>query len=221
MRAFGRTVYLVAALAAACAHSQEAVPALPEPDTTGGIGVEEALEARRSVRRYADRGLTLAEVGQLLWAAQGITSPRGFRAAPSAGALYPFTVYLVAGEVDGLPAGAYSYSPDGHLLQAGVPGDLRAELQRACLGQECVGAAPACLVLVAEPSVTTSVYTRRGTMYVHMEAGHISQNIYLQCESLGLGTVAVGALDPDRIGEMLELSGDSEPMYVMPVGAVR
>jgi len=220
LRVLARTAYLTVALAASCAHSQEAAPALPEPDRESGTSIEEALEARRSVRRYSDRALTLAEVGQLLWAAQGTTSQRGFRTAPSAGALYPFTVYLVAGEVEGLEAGAYRYSPEEHVLEPAASGDLRADIQRACLGQHCVGSAPASLVLVAEPSVTTSVYRSRGMIYVHMEAGHISQNVYLQCQSLGLGTVAVGALDPSGLREVLGLSEELVPMYVMPLGAL-
>ncbi|MGM0628290.1 MAG: SagB/ThcOx family dehydrogenase [Candidatus Fermentibacterota bacterium] len=220
MRVLTRTAFLTVALAASCAHSQEAVSPLPEPDREGGTSIEEALEARRSVRRYSDRPLTLAEVGQLLWAAQGITSQRDFRTAPSAGALFPFTVYLVAGEVEGLEAGAYRYLPEEHGLEPVASGDRRADLQRACLDQGCVGSAPASLVLVAEPSVTTSVYSGRGMIYVHMEAGHISQNVYLQCESLGLGTVAVGALDPAGLRDVLGLSEELVPLYVMPLGAL-
>ena len=220
MGVMARTAYLTVILAASCAHSQEAVPALPEPDRDSGTSIEEALEARRSVRRYSDRALTLAEVGQLLWAAQGVTSQRGFRTAPSAGALFPFAVYLVAGEVDSLPAGAYRYLSGGHRLEPVAEGDLRPDIQRACLGQRCVGSAPASLVLVAEPSVTTSVYSQRGMIYVHMEAGHISQNVYLQCESLGLGTVAVGALDPSALRGILGLSDELLPLYVMPLGGL-
>jgi len=220
MRILARTAYLTVMLAASCAHSQGPAPVLPEPDRESGTSVEEALEARRSVRRYSDRALTLEEVGQLLWAAQGITSRRGFRTAPSAGALFPFTVYLVAGEVEGLEAGAYRYSPEQHVLEPAVSGDLRAELQRTCLGQHFVGSAPASLVLVAEPSITTSVYSSRGMIYVHMEAGHISQNVYLQCESLGLGTVAVGALDPSGLRDLLGVSEELVPLYVMPLGAL-
>ncbi len=213
-------MYAAAALAVSCARSRGAVGPLPEADTSSGTSVEESLEARRSVRSYSDRPLTLSEVAQLLWAAQGITSSRGFRTAPSAGALYPFTVYLVAGRVDSLEAGVYRYLPQEHSIERVAGGDRRPELREACLGQSCVGSAPVCLVLVAEPSVTTSVYVNRGMMYVHMEAGHISQNIYLQCHALGLGTVAVGALDPSAVGRILGLPEDSEAMYVMPVGAL-
>jgi SagB-type dehydrogenase family enzyme len=214
-----RTLCAALLLAVSCTgHGADAV-SLPAPDTEGGrLSVEEALQQRRSRRRYGSGPLTLEEAGQLLWAAAGVTSARGFRTAPSAGALYPFTVYLVVSEVEGLEPGAYIYDPEDHALEPSAAGDLGGRLMEACLGQEWVGEAAASIVLAADYGVTTSVYSSRGEMYVHMEAGHISQNIYLQCEALGLGTVAVGAFRPADVAGLLDLPEGLEALYVMPVG---
>ena len=94
---------------------------LPEPRRDSGVSVEAALQRRRSVREYADKALTVAEVAQLLWAAQGITAPGGRRTAPSAGALYPLETYVVVGNVSGLAPGVYRYLRQGHhqLWQSG------------------------------------------------------------------------------------------------------
>ncbi|MGY4706194.1 SagB/ThcOx family dehydrogenase [Candidatus Bipolaricaulota sp. J31] len=194
---------------------------LPEPRLVGEVSLEEAIARRRSIRSYADFPLTLAEVGQLLWAAQGITEPRrGFRAAPSAGATYPLELHLVVGEgtVEGLAAGVYRYLPEGHRLSRRLSGDLRARLAAAALGQPWVRAAPVCIVITAVYRRTTARYGERGVRYVHLEAGHVGQNIYLQAVALGLGTVAVGAFRDEEVAGLLELPADEEPLYIFPVG---
>ena len=221
MRSKGASLVLALLALTSCGFSQDDAVPLPAPRLSGEVTVEEALEARRSVRRYGNRSLTLEETGQLLWAAAGVTSPRGFRTAPSAGALYPFTVYLAAGRVDSLSPGIYRYEPLEHALIGLGQGDVREDLREACLGQSCVGEAPASIILVARESVTTSVYGDRGRMYVHMEAGHISQNVYLQCQALGLGTVAVGAFAPEALGGILGLPEGEKALYVLPVGSLQ
>ena len=195
--------------------SGEVVP-LPEPRLRGEMSVEEAIAKRRSVRSYRDESLTLEELSQLLWSAQGITSSNGYRSAPSAGATYPFEVYVVVGNVEGLELGIYRYIPGKHALELVKSGDYRIELQRACLDQEWVGSAPVDIVLVAFYERTTEVYGERGVRYVHMEAGHIGQNVYLQATALGLGTVAVGAFHDDEVASLLGTEG--APLYVFPVG---
>ncbi len=194
------------------------VQKLPQPRLDGGMSVEKALRERRSIREYRRAPLTIAEVSQLLWAAQGITSPRGFRTAPSAGALYPLDAYLVAGDVEGLPAGVYHYQPADHALTMNLPGDLRSLLSGAALGQASLRSAPAVLVLAAVYDRTTRKYGKRGIRYVHMDAGHSAENIYLQATALGLGTVAVGAFDDAEVGKVLGFPKDEEPLYIMPVG---
>ncbi|MFA4668153.1 SagB/ThcOx family dehydrogenase [Pyrococcus kukulkanii] len=192
---------------------------LPEPRLTGEMSVEEAIAKRRSIRRYRNESLTLQELSQLLWAAQGITEPnRKFRAAPSAGATYPFEVYVVVGKVKDLEPGIYHYDPFSHSIKLIKRGDFRRALQKAALNQAWVGSAAIDIVLVAYYERTTKYYGERGRMYVHMEAGHIGQNIYLQATALNLGTVAVGAFYEDQVAEILGVDG--VPLYIFPVGKI-
>jgi len=190
--------------------------ALPEPDTLGHRTVEQALVHRRSVRSFSSGALTLAEVGQVLWAAQGWTAAWGGRTAPSAGGTYPMELYLVAGKVDGLKPGVYRYLGDGHALEKVKSGDVRQGLAGAALGQTCISAAPAVLVLTCEYKRTTGRYGERGFRYVHMEAGHVGQNVHLECEALGLGTVMIGAFVDAGVKRVLGTG--LEPLYIMPVG---
>ncbi len=191
---------------------------LPPPRLDGAMSVERALLTRRSVRGYRDEPLTLAEAGQLLWAAQGITSSRGLRAAPSAGALYPLEVYLVAGRVDGIAPGIYRYRPAGHILERVVSGDRREDLCRAAFGQSPPENAPASLVFTAVYGRTTRKYGERGLRYVYMDHGHAAENVYLQAVSLGLGTVLIGAFDDEAVKRFLSLPAGEEPLSIMPVG---
>ncbi|MDI3474513.1 MAG: hypothetical protein PWQ79_1533 [Thermococcaceae archaeon] len=191
---------------------------LPPPRLEGSMSLEEAIAKRRSRREYKNEPLTLEELGQLLWAAQGITSPDGKRAAPSAGATYPFEVFVVAGNVEGLEPGIYHYDPFTHSLELVKAGDFRRELQKAALDQKWVGDAAVDIVLVAFYERTTKVYGERGYRYVYMEAGHIGQNIYLQATSLGLGTVAIGAFHDEEVARII--GTDGAPLYIFPVGRV-
>ena len=191
---------------------------LPDPALEGNVSVEEALQERRSARIYAKIPLTLAEIGQILWAAQGVTDDRGYRTAPSAGALYPLEVYIVAGDVIDLAPGVYHYQPEKHLLIPISSGDRRADLQAAAINQTPVGGAPATVVITAIPDRTTAKYSERGLRYVDMEAGHASENIYLQVAAIRLGTVTIGAFDDDGVREILGLPEDEVPLYLMPVG---
>lgn len=170
------------------------------------------------MRDYPDEPLALVEVAQLLWAAQGITSSDGLRAAPSAGALFPLELFLVSGNVANLPAGVYRYRPQQHCLLSVVPGDRRMELCGAALAQEQVLAAPATIVIAAVYSRTTWKYSERGIRYVHMDVGLAAENIYLQATALGLGAVFMGAFHDSEVQRMLSLPPDAEPLCIMPVG---
>lgn len=191
---------------------------LEPPRHRSDTSVEEALIERRSVREYTGEALTLGEVSQLLWAAQGTTDRKGFRTAPSAGALYPLEVYVVVGDVTGLSPGVYRYVPDEHeILRVGSE-DRRVELAAASLDQEWVKEAAVDLVFTAVPERTTSKYGDRGVRYVHMEAGHAAQNVYLQAETLGLGITVIGAFDDARVHEIVAASAEEQPLYVISVG---
>ncbi len=202
-------------------HSEEIIK-LPEPDEYGTISVEEAIEKRRSVRSFQDKEISLDDVSRLLWAAQGIThEERGLRSSPSAGATYPLEIYLVVGRVESVDAGVYRYLPEKNSLELVLENDVRKNLQKAALGQDFISEAPISIVISGIYERTTSVYGERGEMYVHMEVGHAAQNIYLQCESLSLGTVVVGAFEDERVKEVLALSENKKPFYVLPIGKQR
>ncbi len=194
---------------------------LPEPKHDSNTSIEEALLKRRSVRTFKDSPLSLAEVSQLLWAAQGITSQRGLRTAPSAGALYPLEVYVVAGDVDGLQDGVYNYRPVRHELVRVVTGDKRMELCDAALGQTSVRNAAAVIVFAAVYERATIKYGDRGIQYVHIETGHAAQNVFLQTVPMSLGTVAIGAFYDDAVKKVLKMSDREHPLYIMPVGRMK
>ncbi len=182
------------------------------------MSLEKALRGRRSVREYSRAPLSLEDVSQLLWAGQGVTSRDGLRTAPSAGALYPLEVYLVAGEVPELVKGVYQYRPSGHELAQVLSGDQRSRLAAAALEQYWLTEAAVMFVLSAVYERTTKKYRRRGTAYVHMEAGHVVQSISLQAVALGLGSVVVGAFEQDRVSQILGLPESEVPLGLMAVG---
>lgn len=192
---------------------------LPPPGLKGAVSVEEAIEARRSRREFSDKSLSLTELSQVCWAAQGITKGY-FRAPPSAGALYPLEIYVVVGKdgVKGLPAGVYHYLPERHSLKLHVPKDRRMSLAMAALGQTFIARAPLSLVITAQYGRMTGKYGARGKRYVHMEIGHMGQNVHLQAEALGLATVVIGAFDDAAVAKVLNLPADFEPLSIMPIG---
>ena len=191
---------------------------LPDPVKVGDKSLEKLLQQRRSVRDYQQGKVLLAEIGQLLWAAQGITHPLGMRTAPSAGALYPLELYVVAGNVEGLNPGVYYYSPASHRLAKTSGNDIREVLAQAAVGQSWISDAAAIVVFAARYERTTWKYGRRGVRYVHIEVGHAAQNLFLQAEALGLGTVVVGAFDDDKVAALQQFPADVQPLILMPLG---
>jgi SagB-type dehydrogenase family enzyme len=195
--------------------------ALPLPGETGPLSVEEAIWRRRSIRAFKDSPVLLTELSQLLWAAQGITGGDGFkRAAPSAGAKYPLEIFVVVGRVDDLMAGVYRYVPSTHSLSVVRRGDFRGPLCDDALSQEWVEEAALDIVITGVYERTMEKYGERGIRYVHMEVGAVAENVYLQAESLGLGTTFVGAFSDDGVKRIL-LADDEEPLGIMPVGVRR
>ena len=199
---------------------------LPPYITDGGMSLEQALTNRRSRRDFQNKPITTSQLSQILWAAYGITLPipnapnlrGGLRTTPSAGALYPLEIYVIIGNVIGLEPGVYRYISEEHKLIRTVNRDVRYELSQAALGQRMVREAPATVFYSAVFSRMTGRYGERGIKYAYIELGHSAQNIYLQAESLGLGTVAIGAFDDNRVREILLLPPDEEPLYLMPIG---
>ncbi|WP_327053310.1 SagB/ThcOx family dehydrogenase [Halomicrococcus gelatinilyticus] len=196
--------------------------ALPSPDREGDLAVEAAIANRRSRREYADEPLSTAELGQLLWAAQGVTEPStGHRAAPSAGATYPLELYAVVGEggVADLPAGVYHYRPKSHSVERTRRGDVQAELRDAAVDQEWVGAGAVDVVVTGVDRRTVQRYGARGRRrYVPMEAGHAAENLYLQAEALDLAMVTIGAFADDQVVSLLDAPERNRPLSINPIG---
>ncbi len=172
--------------------------------------IEEAIERRKSRRSFKRTALTEKQLSQLIWSAGK---------APSAGATYPLELYAVIGKECAGDIDAGVYHTKGYSeLELHKEGDLREELAVACLRQMFIADAPVSFVITAEYERTTRRYGERGIRYVHIEVGHVSQNIYLQCEALGLATVAIGAFYDDEVAKVLSLPEEHKPIYVMPVG---
>jgi len=201
---------------------------LPKPEFDSKTSLEEALKNRRSVRSFKDKPLKIEHISQLLWAAYGITKrvPEGpdylrggFRSAPSAGALYPLEIYLQVSNVSGLKAGIYKYNSKEHTLSIHVAGDKSEQLGEAALNQPHVTQAPANIVYTAVFERTTQKYGERGKKrYIPMEIGHSSENVYLQAESLEIGTCAVGAFNDQKVKKVIQTENQEVPLYIMPLG---
>ncbi len=191
---------------------------LPAPLQEAGVDLNRALRDRRSHREYSTASLTRTELSQLLWSAQGITHSGGLRTAPSAGALYPLELFVVIARVENLAAGIYHYQTKTHSLRLISEGDYRHRLARAALGQDVIEEAAAIIAIAAVYARTEQKYGSRARRYVHMEVGHVAQNIYLQTTALGLGTVLVGAFDDTKVQQVLELEPYLAPLGLMPVG---
>lgn len=208
--------------------------ALPAPRQDGATSVERTLTQRRSVRHLKGESLSLPEISQLVWAAQGVTEPiedppsmwrssewkwmGGLRTAPSAGALYPLELYLVAAAVDDLEPGLYRYVPLEHALEHVGEGDRRQALAEAALMQSAIVDAPAVFVITAVYERTAVKYGERAERYVHIEVGAAGENIWLQAEALDLGSVFIGAFHDRDVQQVLGLPEDHQPLGIMPIG---
>jgi SagB-type dehydrogenase family enzyme len=217
----------------AAKETESKIIKLPNPRFDSQTSVEKALSLRRSVRAYSDEPLSISDVSQILWAAQGITKKMetpppnfkykwqgGGRTAPSAGALYPLELYLAAGNVEGLLKGLYKYIPQSHSLEKVNESDLRNEISNAALMQESIKKAAAVVVIAAVYERTSVKYGERAQRYVHIEVGHVGQNIYLQGISLGIGTVMVGAFADEAVKKALQLPEEENPLAIMPLGKI-
>ncbi len=194
---------------------------LPTVKKDGQMSLEKALTLRRSIRSYSSEALSLSDLSQLLWSAQGITNERGFRTAPSAGATFPLEMFVVVNNVNQLRRGIYQYNPHDNTLEVIHLKDVSSELMRASLSQSMITEAGAVLVFGAIFERTTERYGERGIRYVHNEIGHASQNVHLQAATLNLGTVVIGAYQDDEVEKVLNLDPEIRVLYMMPVGKLR
>jgi len=213
----------ISLLAAGCAQDAPAsvleqterypdTAALPAPDLTSETSLEEALRLRRSQRVYAAEALSLDVLGQLLWAAQGITDSAGHRTAPSAGALYPLELYVLTESV------FMHYEPDGHRVEQRSDGESKSELASAAFGQDFVSSAPAVVVVTGVQTRTEAKYGGVARDLVNREAGHAVQNLLLQATALGLAAVPLGGFDPSAVERLLALPPGEQVLYLVPIG---
>jgi SagB-type dehydrogenase family enzyme len=187
--------------------------ALPAPKLKGTVSVEEALAQRHSVRSFTDEPITLEEVSQLLWAAQGITEPsKGLRTTPSAGATYPLETYIIINQGSNIDPGAYHYIPQGHKLER-IPPPPGVE-------QHPLPAA-AVIVFTAVYARTSQKYGAQATLFVHLEVGHAAQNVCLEAVALGLATVVNGIFDDKELTAVLNLPSEEKLLYIIRIGHQR
>lgn len=196
---------------------------LPGPERDGSTSVERAIATRESRRSFDRTPVSIEDVSQLLWAAQGITHQHdgvAMRAAPSAGATYPLVAFLeiASNGVDGLDAGLYRYDPGDHDLETTVDGTIRDDLAQAALEQDVVKEAPAIIALTADYDRTREQYPDHGERYVHMEAGHAAQNVQLAGEPRDLASCPVGAFVDSDVADALALPERLDPLYLLPFG---
>ena len=184
---------------------------LPEPATSGGAALNDALAKRRSIRSYEDAPMTMEQLSQILWSAQGITEPkRGLRTAPSAVATYPLELYAITAE------GVFKYVPKDHALQVIKSGDNRKAFTEG-MRQAWMANAALNIVIVSMPE-RMKRFGERGKSWAVYEAGAAAQNALLQATALGLASGTVGGFDPAKTAQFLGLTSDTEVVIILPIG---
>ncbi len=198
---------------------------LPVPSLDGSVSVEDAINKRRSVREFTDQPLSMADLSQCVWSAQGTTGNDGKKVAPSAGAVYPVTLYVVVGVIENLSAGLYRYEPNRHTLEAIRAGELRAQLRDAALEEQpWIGQAASILVIAADIAKASSAFQQqppagqRGLRYIYMEVGAIAENVYLQGQTIGVGVVFIGGFDDQKVMDVLKLPSPYTPVGLVCLG---
>lgn len=195
---------------------------LPAFGTEDGPGLWGLLAARRTRRTYRPETLGLEEVSRIMWAADGKTKEGRqavLRSAPSAGALYPVELYLMANSVEGLDKGIYHYGVPGHTLTLVREGDFAREAASAALGQAMLAKSAVVIFMTAVVRRCSWKYRQRAFRYIYLDAGHIGQNICLACEAMGLGACPIGAFYDDELNAILGVDGTEETiLYAVTVG---
>ena len=184
---------------------------LPKPKPEGKKSLEECIFERESIRRFKDKEVEIEKISQLLWSAQG---KKGFkRTVPSAGATYPLEIYVALKN-----KGIFLYNIEKHKLEQLTEVDIGRELSSASLHQNFIHKAPLNIIICAIFSRTCNRYGDRGVKYVLIEVGHCAQNIHLQAVALGLSSVPIGAFHDKDVSQVLNLSKNVEPLYIIPIG---
>ena len=202
------------------------LPAKETMDNFIGTDLIDAISNRQSHRLYKPAALTQSELGFLLWATQGVRTELqpGFalRTVPSAGCRHAFESYVLISNVEGLFPGIYRYLPLDHsLVLESAPEHLADQLAQATLNQNFIATAPVCFVWTALPYRMEWRYDLAAHRVILMDAGHLCQNLYLACESIGAGTCAIAAYHQKLIDQLLEVDGEEEfTVYLAPVGKV-
>jgi SagB-type dehydrogenase family enzyme len=184
--------------------------------------LRQTLQYRRSCRRFGESAISIKDLSVLLWASQGITGRAGnffLRAAPSAGALYPVETYLSVQNVETIDGGLYHFQPAEFSLDK-LSGEFSGnKVAEAALGQSFLAQAGVVFIWSAILRRNFSKYGHRGMRYILMDAGHISQNLLLAAEALGLGACPVAAFYDDELNALLGLDGTEESViYMAAVG---
>jgi SagB-type dehydrogenase family enzyme len=204
------------------AYPNAPVVALPPASLEGGPPTASTIANRRSIRSYANRSMTQAELSRVLFLASGISADKfgnARRTAPSSGALYPIELYPVVHHVEGLDRGVYHYAYRDHALELVRAEDLRAQVVDQGLGQEFLGQCGAVLFLTMILQRMRPKYQDRSYRYGLLEAGHIGENAYLGAIAAGLGACGIGAFMDDQINEMIGVDGVEEAVvYMLAVG---
>ena len=192
---------------------------LPTPDLLNGLPLYKTINLRRSVRNFSTKSLTLNQISQLVYSAQGKNHSK-YRVIPSAGATFPLDLYLLisTNAIHGIDAGIYHYIIEGHTLLKHRIGDFREELFEAGFKQSCIKNAPVNIILTGEFPRTARIYKDRAVQYVNQEIGHAGQNISLVAISLGLGSVMVGAFKEEDVLRILDCPQTYIPLYIIPLG---
>ncbi len=179
-----------------------------------GLDLRQAIERRHSCRRYQETSLTMAELSYLLWLTQGVKEvtkrPVTLRNVPSAGARHAFETYLLVNRVEGLEPGLYRFAACEHaLVRIETEGDIRQQITLACWDQKQVYNSAVTFLWVAVVERMTWRYVERGYRYLHLDAGHVCQNLYLAAEAINCGVCAIAAYDDESLNAALNLDGEN------------
>ncbi|MGB7992640.1 SagB/ThcOx family dehydrogenase [Methanoregula sp.] len=183
-----------------------------------------AIERRHSVRVYEKTPLSLEELSFLLWCTQGIKKVHGtqatFRTVPSAGARHAFETYLLVNDVDGLEPGLYRFLAISHSLQRiSIDPSIHIDIAHACFDQDFIMRCGVAFLWTAVPYRMTWRYGERGYRDLHLDAGHVCQNLYLAAETVGCGVCAIAAFDDDVMASLLGIDGINQFLiYLATVG---